>query len=276
MSWLPLAAAVALVLIIVIVLGYRLTWGWTGLPGKTLWDWLQLLVIPVALAGLAFLLNSSQSSREQRREDERTARQRVTAADNAREETLRVYLTQMSGFMLDRKLPRSAPDAGVRAVARTVTLTTLRRLNGRRRGLLVRFLRAARLVERSDPKVRLTGANLQSARLKGGTLVDADLSGANLTKANLSQTTLIHADLRRANLPKANLRWANLQKADLDGADLRWAGLERADLRGADLRGADLRRADYLRRADFRGAKYDSTTRWPPGFDPSRPARVPE
>jgi uncharacterized protein YjbI with pentapeptide repeats len=259
MSWLPFAAAVALVLMIIIVLGYRLTWGWTGLPGKTLWDWLQLLVIPVALAGLAFLLSSSQSSREQRREDERTAHQRVTAADNAREEALRMYLTQMSGFMLDRNLPESAPNAGVRAVARTVTLTTLRRLNGRRRGVLVRFLRAARLVETPHPNVRLTGANLRAARLKGGTLVEADFSGANLTKANLSRATLIGADLRQANLPKANLRWANLRGADLDGADLRWADLRWANLRRADLRGAGLR-----------GAKYDSTTQWPPGFDPSQ------
>jgi len=33
-------------------------------PARTLWDWLQLLVIPLALAGLAFLLNSSQTNRE--------------------------------------------------------------------------------------------------------------------------------------------------------------------------------------------------------------------
>ena len=67
---------------LVVLLAYRRQWHWTGLPAvhaassradarpaKTLWDWLQLLGIPVALAALAFLLNDAQSNRDQRRED---------------------------------------------------------------------------------------------------------------------------------------------------------------------------------------------------------------
>ena len=64
-------------------------------------------------------------------------------------------------------------------------------------------------------------------------------------------------DLFGANISRADLRWANLRRADLSGTDLR----------GTDLRGADLRRAD-LSRANIRGAKYDSSTVWPHGFDP--------
>jgi hypothetical protein len=30
-----------------IVGGYALSWGWTGYPGNTLWDWLQLLLLPL-------------------------------------------------------------------------------------------------------------------------------------------------------------------------------------------------------------------------------------
>lgn len=40
-----LAAFVALV-----VLGYALPLTWTGFPGNTLWDWLELLVLPLAVA----------------------------------------------------------------------------------------------------------------------------------------------------------------------------------------------------------------------------------
>jgi hypothetical protein len=103
-----------------VVLAYRRQWHWTGLPAaraaspgaedrpaKTLWDWLQLLVIPVALAALAFLLNDAQSSREQRREDQRAAQQQRVAADAESENTLRTYLAQMSDLMLDRRLLRS-------------------------------------------------------------------------------------------------------------------------------------------------------------------------
>jgi hypothetical protein len=46
----------------------------------------------------------------------------------------------MSALMLDRNLLRLRPRADVRAVARTVTLTALRRLDGERKGLVVRAL----------------------------------------------------------------------------------------------------------------------------------------
>ena len=231
-------------------------------PAKTLWDWLQLLVIPLALAGLAFLLNNSQSNREQQREDQRAASQRKIARDATREETLRRYLTQMSDLILDRKLLRSRPGDDVRAVARTVTLTTVRRLDGERKGVVVRFLHEARLVNVSDPKVELHGANLRSVELPS-----ADLEGANLRGADLRRAHLTAANLQRANLRGTDLQQAqfpdNLRGADLRGASLDPAGLAGVDLRGADLRGvdiedsnlksADLRRAD-LRRASFFGA----------------------
>lgn len=347
MSALAYVAIAALTVVIMGLLAFRLychRWpAWTGFgeirrrqtvdevdedelvqPAKTLWDWLQLLVIPLALAGLAFLLNDSQTNREQRREDERTARQRATAADAAREEAMRGYLTQMSGLMLDRNLLRSRPDANVRVVARTLTLTTVRRLNPERKGVVVRFLDEARLLEVPDPKVELDGANLRSVEL-----VSADLAGADLRGADLRRARLVAADLRRADLRGADLALARLTAAILRGADLRRASLDpaylsNADLQGADLRGVDiedtmlvrtdLRRADlrraslaganlrranlsgadlrraslggldtdvrraFLAGADLRGADlgganfseatYNSTTRWPDGFNP--------
>jgi hypothetical protein len=130
-----------------VVLAYWQGWQWTGLPAapagtgaekrsaKTLWDWLQLLGIPVSLALLVFLLSDAQSRRDERR-----------AVDAERENTLRTYLAQMSDLMLDRELLRSKPGADARKVARTATLTAVRRLDGRRKGLVVQFLAEARLI----------------------------------------------------------------------------------------------------------------------------------
>jgi uncharacterized protein YjbI with pentapeptide repeats len=184
-----LFACVGLASTILIVLADRRRWRWTGFaeirrtkaeeedlqPAKTLWDWLQLLVIPLALAGLAFLLTKSQNDRDQRREDQRAAIQRATAADAAREEALRAYLTQMSALMLDRNLLRSRRGTNVRAVARTLTLTALRRVDGERRGLVVRFLNEARLLDSRDPKVYLANASLENAQLRGADLERAFL-----------------------------------------------------------------------------------------------------
>jgi hypothetical protein len=67
---------VVLALMVLVVLAYRRQWHWTGLteirrpanadevvrPAKTVWDWLQLIVIPLALAGLAFLLTTPRAT----------------------------------------------------------------------------------------------------------------------------------------------------------------------------------------------------------------------
>jgi hypothetical protein len=49
-------AAAVIVLIVLVIGGYSLHWRWTGLSGSvTLWDWLQVLALPVAL-GVAPIL----------------------------------------------------------------------------------------------------------------------------------------------------------------------------------------------------------------------------
>src|SRR5579884_4099405 len=44
------AATVALA--IVVVAGYAVPWGWTGFEGNRLWDWLELLALPLAVAAV--------------------------------------------------------------------------------------------------------------------------------------------------------------------------------------------------------------------------------
>ena len=286
MTWIPFAC-VGLALAVFIALAYWRGWGWAGFaetptkkkvdgkdvqPAKTLWDWLQLLVIPLALAGLAFLLNNAQSNREQRREDQRAASQREIARDASREETLRAYLAQMSDLILDRKLRRSRPGSNVQAVARTATVTALRRVDGERQGLVVQFLNDAHLLVPKKPKVNLRLVNLRSvdlrgADLEGADLIEADLEGAFLQRADLNDAFLAVANLREAHLRSAFLERADLRFSSLQRANLQGAFLQRAKLEGADLRGADLRNA-YLIRADLSNAEFNSRTRWDPDFDP--------
>jgi hypothetical protein len=46
----------ALAFLIIVICGYLFGWQWTGLPKQTLWDWLQLLIIPAVLAGVGALV----------------------------------------------------------------------------------------------------------------------------------------------------------------------------------------------------------------------------
>src|SRR3954464_12751512 len=97
---------------------------WLGFRGKTLWDWLQLLIVPAILIAVTFAWSATQTRSDNKREDRRIAADRV-AADEARQDlTLQGYHDQMSRLMLDEKLLTSTSSA-VRSVARTITLATL-------------------------------------------------------------------------------------------------------------------------------------------------------
>ncbi len=113
----------------------------------------------------------------------------------------------------------------------------------------------------------LSRSNMHRCNLRDAQMDTAELNGADLTSAQLQHVSLVSANLRRTNLRDADLRGADLRQAHLDEANLFHTSLRDADLTGADLRGADLREAN-LYRASLRGARYDSRTRWPKGFEP--------
>jgi uncharacterized protein YjbI with pentapeptide repeats len=235
---------------------------------KTLWDWLQLLIVPAILLVVVALWNASQASRDKSREDQ-----------SRQDATLTAYLNHMSELMLSGKLLEAEVGSPVRAVARSVTLAMLRRLDGDRKAAVIRFLYEGHLLQiPHEHDVYLNGADLQGAKLEGAqlrraflgdaifmgpdiglvNLGGANLSGANLGGANLTDAILGGAQLRRAFLGDAILSGANLGVADLSGAKLEGAKLQRAFLGGANLSGANLRDANltdaYLAKANLRGA----------------------
>jgi uncharacterized protein YjbI with pentapeptide repeats len=250
----------ALVLLSVAIIGHRRGWEWTGLrqryyetrdgyelvPAKTLWDWLQLLVIPLALAGLAFLLNQSQSRRDADQADARAAIDRGIAFDARQEDTLRTYIDAMSALMLEQKLRQSTPRSEVRTVAQTRTFVVLRRLDGERQGQVLRFLADADLLDRPEPVVDLEGANLDGAYVGG---------------ADLRNTHLRGVSFRRASLPGANLRGANLSKAVFEHAQMNDVLLIAATVTGADFFRAEMIGAKLMR-AKGSGAWFSEAKLW--------------
>ena len=74
-----------------------------GFRGKTLWDWLQLLIVPAILIGVTFAWSATQTRSDNRREDRRIAADRAAAEEARQDATLQGYLDQMSGLMLDRE-----------------------------------------------------------------------------------------------------------------------------------------------------------------------------
>ena len=252
---------------------------------RTLWDWMQLLLIPVVLAVAGFWFND----RERKIEQQRVKAEQEISSDNQREAAMKEYIDNISELLLHENLSKSEPESEVGKVARVRTLTVLHRLDNRRKGTLLQFLYEAGLIHKDKPSVDLQGADLMKALMRekdlhGAMLAKVQLNGANLRNANLSGADLSDASLGawlevlsldeyeeiddaredRTLLSRANLSGANLRNADLDSADFSRANLSKATLDGAKLGHTDLSEADLteasligadLDRADLKGAK---------------------
>lgn len=238
-----------------------------GLRGKTLWDWLQLLFIPLVLAGAAFLFDQAQQERIVAAEATQISQQRSIEAtriteqqqiedEKAKEQNLQAYLDKMTDLLLHEDLSKQCADwelieqggdfvkvNPVCNVAQTRTTTTLRALDRDRRSIVIQFLRGVGLTDTLLVGAHMAGIDLSHSdvsfvNLSKSNLHTANLFKANLHWANLREAWLVNANLREANLTSANLSNANLSSANLELANLRGASLNNADLRGAKLVGA--------------------------------------
>jgi hypothetical protein len=133
---------ILLVVVIALILAVHwFGWDWTGLtsatgptlqpneqyrPAKTLWDWLQLLIVPLVLAIAALLFNLANSRTERQiakdrsEQDRQIAKQRYeqdqqiakqhyeqdqqTALDKQREDLLQAYLDRIAELLLEKQL----------------------------------------------------------------------------------------------------------------------------------------------------------------------------
>src|SRR5215217_3551987 len=240
----------------------RKPWTLREFGGKTLWDWLQLLIVPVVLSLITVVFAWQQDQRQQQIETDRAEAEQKLAVQRAQDEALQAYLNQMASLLLGNGLRKSEEGSEERTLARARTLTVLGRLDTSRKTALMQFLVEADLVGRvegEDPIISLTGADLSDAdlgeaNLSGNDLGEANLSGAYLRYAILSEANLSGANLSDAVLSGADLSRADLTSADLSGATFTPANLSDANLSGADLSEADLSEAD-LSEADLSRAK---------------------
>jgi uncharacterized membrane protein len=81
------AAVLMFVWFVTIIGGYAGSWKWTGYPGNTLWDWLTLLLAPIAITAFAApkLASKIAGGAEERAEEERWQNIREKALSAARE-----------------------------------------------------------------------------------------------------------------------------------------------------------------------------------------------
>ena len=239
--------AVSLLLVVLIIVEIRF-YG-TGFKGKTLWDWMQLLFIPVVLAVAGFWFNHRErkaaelrteneriaaelrAEAEQEIEQQRAKSEREIAEDNQHEAALQAYIDKIAELLLEKKLRESKSEDEVRKIARIRTLTTLALLDKKRKQDVLHFLIESGLIEQDTTFIRLSGANLSGVNLSGASLSGICLHGVNLSGANLSGVELGYFPLppQHANQVFSHcIEGTDLSGANLSGANLSGAKLEQA------------------------------------------------
>jgi len=229
-------------LVVLIYWGYKSEWtgfiktnsiNSTTIQYKTLWDWLELLIIPMILAIGALFFNKAE------RENEiKISNSRLYGAE------LQNYLDKISDLLLKEGLRTSDEGSEVRKIARARTLAALSSLGGKQKGMLVRFLYETGLINKGNSIISLQGADLIGADLHRTNLDGADLRGVDLWGANLRKASLRNTDLSHSELTKTILRFV-----DFTNTDLSYSNLVEVDLRQAIISNDQLKQILSLKNA---------------------------
>ena len=190
--WWIIGGLCLLLCIGLILASYRFDWSGTGFSKKTVWDWLQLLIVPLVLAVVALLFQLANTRTERQIARQRYEQDQQIALDKQREDLLQAYLDRMSELLIEKSLSTS-PTEEVRNVARARTITVLTQLDARRVSYVFAFLREAGLMSKQSKSniVSLEGADFHGVQWR-----KADLSHANLCNTNLNYANLCGTDLR--------------------------------------------------------------------------------
>ncbi len=195
-----LALMVSAVLL-VIQKGYVEYIEYSNFDDKGWWDWLDLVIVPIIVAVAGLFIRATIQRSEQARAEKQAETERAIASEQQQHQTLQNYLDQMAKLLLENELC-SLPSDEAKAVARARTVTTLPELDGKRKGMLLRFLYESDLI--SQPAMKLEEADLirsqPAVNLEEADLSDAELNEAVLEKANLDKVILNKAKLEDANL----------------------------------------------------------------------------
>src|SRR6478672_7362338 len=106
-KWIGAVMSLFLIVILVFLTILLILWGydisWTGFQPKNLWDWMTLLIVPLALAIGGFLFNQSQNAQDNKKSE-----------DESRETALQNYIDKVSELLLKHDLRVSNRDSEVR------------------------------------------------------------------------------------------------------------------------------------------------------------------
>ena len=203
-------------------------------------------------------------------------------AGEARRKNLTDYFNTMKELAVTNQINRGRLGDLIQ-FKRSRTFWILRELDGKGKGLIIRFLSEFKLIQEdyclspSQTVLSLSGADLREIVLSDAWLPCIDLQGAYIQGANLERSNLRSADLRsiRLGTPPGLLKedlWSKLiqlnffkknQKTNFKEVDLLGANLDGAHLIEAkNLTPSQIKSACYWETAIYKGHWNDEQKKW--------------
>lgn len=216
--------------------GYAENWKWVGVSGyqdenemlqqgKTFWDWMELLLIPIFLLLGAASLNSSERKNEQKLAD-----------DQRREQIIQNVRKELTDLILREGLKRRVAQNDLYVVARTIILTAIHSLqdDGRRKGILIGFISEMGLIKNKPidapedpieheakmlPVLGIGNLDLQHIEFKERYLDTVKLPSSNFSFGNLEGSSFRNVDFQDSTFHKANLKNTSFMFCNLKGTN---------------------------------------------------------
>ncbi len=204
----------------------------SGPRGKTLWDWMNLLVVPVLIALTAWSFKEIEKRNTQSSERER-----------AQNETLDSFIKIMTELIINNKLISQTPSPESKIIARTRIMLALSNLDRMKKGQVLQFLFESSLINQ-EPKINLNGGDIKNAVLDGIVLSSSEIKGAYFNKASIKNSNLSNANFTSCNFSEANFSNSLMENTDLSYSNLTSAKLRNINLDSINFEGAVLTKAD--------------------------------
>lgn len=212
--------------------------------GKTLWDWLELVIVPVAIAFVVFIYTQFEKKKNKRVEDE-----------NYNSNLLESFFKTITELLLKDDLKGDLNKKRI-SIARSRIIMIFGQLDGQRKGQVLQFLYESDLIDK-EPMFHLRGANISDAVLDRIVLKNAEIKSANFENTTIQNSNLNEIDLTGCNFKNANLSNSLVDNANFSYTDLSESVLQNLDLSTVDFEGAILTNAN-LTESTIKQSQLDS------------------
>lgn len=198
---------------------------------RKLWDWLDLLIVPLSLIFLGWIYQSYEKSKADKKEKE-----------NQQNEILDSYFRTISDLINKSNLLDITKNKESKIIARTRTIIAVENLEGERKGQVLQFLYEANLID--DKKINILGANFREVQVSGIVLRKTTIKGVHFCDSDFENTFLDGSNFISCNFSNTNFNGSSMENTNLEYSDLSNCKLTNIDLTKVNFEGANLNYAD--------------------------------